>query len=133
MQIVTLYVTTAVVFLGLDAVALRFLIAPTFRAQIGDWMLDSPRLGAAAIFYLFYVVGILALVSLPALRDGGVGQALLMGALLGAVAYGTYEFTNYSTLTDWTIRMVLTDWLWGTILTGTSAAVGVWVTRAIHS
>jgi hypothetical protein len=27
--------------------------------------------------------------------------------------------------------MVFTDWAWGTVLTGVSAAGGVWVTRAV--
>ena len=47
------------------------------------------------------------------------------------MAYGTYEFTNLATLKDWTWRMVATDLVWGTLLTGTSAAIGVLGTRSI--
>ena len=47
------------------------------------------------------------------------------------MAYGTYEFTNYATLKDWRPSMVLTDGLWGTLLTAVSAAGGVWVTGLI--
>lgn len=133
MQTLTLYVATAAVFLGLDALALRFMIAPAFRDQLGDWVLDSPRFVPAAVFYLFYVVGVLVFVSLPALREGAVLQAFFMGALLGAVAYGTYEFTNFATLERWSWKLVLMDGTWGALLTGTSAAAGVWITRAIHS
>ena len=56
---------------------------------------------------------------------------VLNGAILGFVAYGTYEWTNYATLDAWHPRMVFTDWAWGTVLTGVSAAGGVWVTRAV--
>jgi uncharacterized membrane protein len=47
------------------------------------------------------------------------------------MAYGTFEFTNYAILKDWHIRMVVTDVLWGTVLTAVSAAGGVYITRAI--
>lgn len=131
MQTLTLYAVTALVFLGLDAVALRLLIKPVFERHIGDWLLDSPKIGAAAVFYLFYVAGVLFFVSLPALEAGGWPRALWTGAFLGAVAYGTYEFTNLATLSRWSWTMVATDLVWGTVLTGVSAAVGVAVIRAL--
>ena len=62
---------------------------------------------------------------------GGTVAALIGGVALGLLAYGTYEFTNYATLKDWHPSMVITDALWGTVLTGVSAAGGVWATRAI--
>ena len=131
MQFLTLYAVTAVIFLALDAVMLRTVISPMFREALGDQVLESPRFAAAAVFYLFYVVGLLILVSWPAFRDGDIVRALWQGALLGAVAYGTYEMTNYATLRDWKPHMVATDWAWGTVLTAVSSVGGVWVTRAI--
>lgn len=131
MQFLTLYATTAAIFLILDAIMLNTVIAPLFRQHLGDAILDSPRIGPAAAFYLFYVVGLLILVSHAALQEGDVFRAFWQGALLGAVAYGTYEWTNYATLRDWQPSMVFTDWAWGTVLTGVSAAGGVWATRAI--
>lgn len=131
MQTLTLFAITAAIFLILDAIMLNRVIAPLFREALGDAILDTPRIGPAAIFYLFYVAGLLVLISVPALREGDVVRALWQGALLGAIAYGTYEWTNYATLEAWTPRMVFTDWAWGTVLTGVSAAGGVWATRAV--
>ena len=131
MQILTLYATTAAIFLILDAIMLNTVMAPLFRQYLGDAILDTPRIGPAVAFYLFYIAGLLILISLPALRDGDILRALWQGALLGAIAYGTYEWTNYATLADWHPRMVFTDWAWGTVLTGVSAAGGVWATRSI--
>ncbi|WP_375175208.1 DUF2177 family protein [Pseudooceanicola sp.] len=131
MQTLTLYFSTAVIFLGLDAIMLKTVIRPVFETRISHLLLDDLRLGPAAVFYLFYVGALLWFVSIPALRDGTVLQALLGGALLGAMAYGTYEFTNYATLKDWAPRMVVVDLIWGTVLTGTAAAAGVWITRAV--
>lgn len=131
MQAIVLYVITAVIFLGADAVALRVLIKPTFEKHIGDWLLDSPRMLPALIFYLFYVLGLVWLVSLPALSTGSAGAALFNGAVLGAVAYGTYEFTNYATLKRWAPRQVALDGIWGTLLTAVSAWLGVLLTMSL--
>lgn len=131
MQTVVLYLSTAIVFLGLDAVMLKTVIRPVFEDSIGGLLLDDLRLGPAAVFYLFYVMGLCWFVSLPALRDDMPWHALLNGALLGAMAYGTYEFTNFATLRDWSWRMVALDLSWGTVLTGFSAWAGVQITRAV--
>lgn len=129
MQIALLFAVTAMTFLTLDALMLKFVMHPVFSRHIGGWLLDEIRLGPAVGFYLFYVAGILWFVSLPALRDGAPVQALVGGAILGALAYGTYEFTNYATLRDWSLQMVALDLAWGALLTGFSAWVGVAVAR----
>jgi uncharacterized membrane protein len=131
MTVVILYVVTAVVFLALDAVMLGSVMQPLFQKHIGHLLLADIRLGAAAAFYLAYVAGLVWLVSLPALREGTNGQALRGGLVIGAMAYGTYEFTSYAIMRDWHPTMVATDLAWGTVLTGFAAWAGVAVTRAL--
>ena len=131
MQIVILYVSTAIVFLGLDAVMLKSVMRPLFDKHIGDMLREDLNLGAAAMFYLFYVGALIYLISLPALRAGSPMQALWGGALVGAMAYGTYEFTNLATLKNWHWQMVAVDLAWGTVLTGVSALAGVLITKAL--
>ena len=126
---ILLYVSTAIVFLALDVVMLKKVMYPLFSANIGPMMLEDLRMGPAAVFYLFYVVGVVWFVSIPALNVGSIAQAFFAGAVLGALAYGTYEFTNFATLKGWTAQMVIVDVIWGAVLTGTSAAVGVAVTK----
>lgn len=126
---ILLYISTAIVFLALDVVMLKKVMYPLFSANIGPMMLEDLRMGPAAVFYLFYVVGVVWFVSIPALNVGSIAQAFFAGAVLGALAYGTYEFTNFATLKGWTAQMVVVDVIWGAVLTGTSAAVGVAVTK----
>lgn len=125
MQVFWLYLTTAVVFFGLDMIGIRFIIRPVFERHIGDLFATPLRLVPAAVFYLFYVAGLLWFVSLPALRVGAPIQALLGGMLLGALCYGTYEFTNYATLERWSLAQVVTDLIWGICLTGIACWAGV--------
>lgn len=131
MQLFVLYTSTALVFLILDALMLTRVIKPAFFAHIGPLLAEPIRMGPAVVFYLFYIGGLLYFASLPALRADNPLQALLVGALLGAMAYGTYEFTNYATLKDWHWQMVALDLTWGTVLTGVSAWAGVVITRAL--
>ena len=126
---ILLYISTAIVFLALDVVMLKKVMYPLFSANIGPMMLEDLRMGPAAAFYLFYVVGVVWFVSIPALNVGSIAQAFFAGAVLGALAYGTYEFTNFATLKGWTAQMVIVDVIWGAVLTGTSAAVGVAVAK----
>jgi uncharacterized membrane protein len=125
MQTGLLYLVTTGVFLGLDMLGIRYLIRPVFDRHVGHLLADPLRLGPAAVFYLFYVAGLLWFVSLPALKAGAPVQALIGGAILGFIAYGTYEMTNYATLADWSLQQVVVDGLWGTALTGFAAWAGV--------
>jgi uncharacterized membrane protein len=124
-QIVILYAITAVVFLGLDMIGIRYLIRPVFDRHVGHLLADPLRLLPAAAFYLAYVVGVLWFVSIPALKESAPLAALWGGALLGLMCYGTYEMTNYATLADWSMEQVLVDGLWGGFLTGFAAWAGV--------
>jgi len=127
MTVILLYLFTLIVFLGVDAVMLRRVMKPMFDRHVGPIMLEAPDLRPAAVFYLFYVGGILWFCTWPALAPEGGGGAAAAGrdgVLLGLLAYGTYEFVNVSTLRGWSWRMVAADTLWGAALTGFSAAAG---------
>lgn len=132
-QYLTAYIVTVLVFLGIDFVWLSKVATGFYTSQLGDLLLEKPKLGAAAGFYLFYVVGIVFFAVLPALRGGGLTMALINGALLGAIAYATYDMSNYATLKNWSLTVVVVDIAWGTILTGVSAGLGFWITRALTS
>ena len=131
MAYISLYLITAIVFLMLDVVMLKKVLYPLFSSNIGPIMHEDPKMGAAAIFYLFYVGGIIWFASLPALATGQPSQAFFTGCILGLLAYGTYEFTNFATLRAWSPTMVMIDVTWGAVLTGVSAWAGVVITRAV--
>lgn len=129
MQTLTLYLFTGVIFLALDAVMLTLHMQPLFQRNLGAALLASPRYLPAAAFYAAYIAGLLYLVSIPALKTGA--PLLIPAAILGAMAYGTYEFTSYAVMKDWSPQMVATDVIWGTLLTAVSAWGGVALTRLI--
>jgi uncharacterized membrane protein len=121
-----LYIITFVTFLGIDFFGLSYVIKPIFDKEVGHLMTDKPRLGPAFLFYAFFIAGVIYFASWPAIQnDRSLMWVFLTAAFLGAMSYGTYEFTNLATLKDWSWTLVITDLTWGTLLTGTSAALGV--------
>ena len=120
------YVATLVTFLLLDGIWLGLLMAPTYRELLGSLMLEKPLLLPAAVFYCLYVIGCVVFVVLPALSWQ---RAAKLGALLGLVAYGTYDLTNWATLRDWSVQVSLMDWAWGTVATAVACTVGYLVAK----
>ena len=124
----TAYVASLASFLAVDAVWLTLMTAWLYRPLIGPLLSDSVVIGAAVVFYPLYVVGIVGLAIRPSSSWRG---ALGRGALLGLVAYGTYDLTNHATLRDWPMAITLADMVWGTVLTSFAAVVGYATSRRV--
>ena len=129
MQLATLYISTAAIFLILDGIMLTLVMKPLFTRHLGEALIDPIRATPALLFYAAYIAGLLYLVSWPALKTGA--PVLIPALIIGAMAYGTYEFTSYAVMRDWHWQMVLTDLTWGTVLTAFAAWAGLAVTRAV--
>ena len=83
----------------------------------------------AGAFYLVYVIGIVVFAVLPAHGSGSWLMALGLGALLGLVAYGTYDFTNLATIRDWPSMVSIIDLCWGVSVTAVASLAGYTVLR----
>jgi uncharacterized membrane protein len=124
------YAFTLIAFFAIDFVWLGIVARSFYRSQLGSLMSDDVNLLAAGGFYLFYVVGIVYFAVAPAIAEGSWMRAALNGALLGLVAYGTYDMTNLATIRGWPVAMSLVDLSWGAVLTCVSAILGFLLTRA---
>ncbi|MCX6560430.1 MAG: DUF2177 family protein [Candidatus Aminicenantes bacterium] len=121
---VLLYALTVPVFFAVDMVWLGLIAKPFYAKHIGHLMAAKVRWTPALIFYFLYIAGIIFFAVLPALERGGLGRAVLSGALLGLIAYATYDLTNLATLRDWPVQVTVIDLVWGMVLTGSVAAAG---------
>ncbi|MDO1580624.1 DUF2177 family protein [Rhizobium oryzicola] len=129
MTYVIAYISTAIIFFGLDFIWLGNVATGFYRSQLGDMMRERPDFAAAGAFYLVYIAGIVYFAVQPHLQNGTWFNAFVSGAILGLIAYGTYDMTNLATLKGWPLAMSLVDMAWGTVLTGTAAAIGLAITR----
>ncbi|MCP8939430.1 DUF2177 family protein [Alsobacter sp. SYSU M60028] len=116
--------SSGLVFLGCDAVWLSLAAGRLYRPRLGALLRDDFAVGPAALFYVIYIVGILVFAVFPALETGRWTTALGRGALLGFVAYATYDLTNQATLRGWSAVVSAVDMGWGAILTGAASLAG---------
>lgn len=123
----------AVFFIILDLI--WFSVAGNFfKAEIGSIARLHPdgswnvRMVPAFLVYLLMSVGIYVFVTAHA---EGVLSAVLLGGLFGLVGYGLYDLTNLATLSDWTVRFVVVDMVWGTVLCGAVSGVVYMLAKAI--
>lgn len=120
---IKLYFLTLTVFLAIDGVWLTLIAKNFYAKHLGYLMSKTPNLAAAGIFYLIYVVGMVALVLVPAIEKKSLMQAITMGALFGLCAYATYDLTNLATVKDWPLLITVVDLIWGTTLSALVAGI----------
>lgn len=125
------YLTTAVVFLCIDAVWLTVMSSRLYKPLLGPLLLDDFNVKAAALFYVIYIAGVVYFAVQPALQTGSWRTATVHGAVFGFCAYVTYDLTNQATLKNWPIVVTIADISWGTVLTAIAATSGFLVSSGL--
>ena len=120
---IKLFIVAFAVFLVIDLVWLGLIAKNLYREHLGFLMKENVNWLAAIIFYLVFIVGIVAFVVVPALEAGSWHHALLYGALFGLVTYSTYDLTNLATLKDWPVVITIIDLIWGTFLAASVSVI----------
>ncbi|MGB6536679.1 MAG: DUF2177 family protein [Xanthobacteraceae bacterium] len=124
------YISVLVVFGGADACWLRIMGPLIYRPALGEILAPSLRVAPAIAFYLGYPVGVVVFAVIPGLRAGMASSALFPALLFGALAYGTYDLTNYATLRHWTFQITILDILYGALVSGLAAVAAYALVRA---
>jgi uncharacterized membrane protein len=127
------YLATLVVFGLLDGLWLWTMSGRIYRPVLGDILLADLRVAPAIAFYLAYPAGLTLLAVVPALRAGDWSTALINGAMLGALAYGTYDLTNYATLRNWTLEITVIDIAYGTAVAAVASLAGFLAARMVSA
>lgn len=121
MSFIVSYVSALVVFGAMDAVWLKIMGPLLYRPTLAEILAPNPRLAPAILFYLVYPIGIVVFVVTPALRSGSVVGVFGLALLFGAIAYATYDLTNYATLRSWTLQITVLDIVYGAIASAVAA------------
>ncbi len=117
-----IYFAAGLPFWLLDAVWLGIISKDFYQKDLGNLLRKEIHWLPAIIFYLLYPVGIAFFALAPAKEAASLQRAATFGALLGLIAYATYDLSNMATLKGWPLSVVITDILWGIFVTGSSAA-----------
>ena len=125
MKWIAAYIAAGLSFGALDALWLNWAGKNLYRPALGELLAPSFRLAPALVFYALYIAAIVWF-AVRAGHSGGIGAAMLNGALLGAICYATYDLTNQATLKVWPLHITLIDIAWGAFATAVAAGVGCW-------
>jgi len=125
------YGAVLIVFVAIDAAWLSTMGPVLYRPVLADILLPSLRIAPAIAFYLIYPIGVVVFAVLPALRSGSVATAFALALLFGAIAYATYDLTNYATLRNWTLQITVLDIGYGAIASAVAASAAYLAVRGI--
>jgi uncharacterized membrane protein len=114
---IKLFLIAFPVFVGIDMIWIGWLAKIFYAKQIGKLMTSKVNLGAAVLFYILYIAGVVFFVISPAYEKNSWTFALLAGTFFGAVAYATYDLTNLATIKNWPLILTFVDLIWGSFLT----------------
>jgi uncharacterized membrane protein len=126
------YFVFLLVFGVIDVIWLSVMAGRLYRPTLGEILLEKIRWAPALLFYFAFPAGLIHFALMPAVQAGSAMAALVNGGLLGLLAYGTYDLTNYATLRPWTLKITIADLIYGTVVAGIStlgAYVGVLTMR----
>ena len=128
MQWIIAYLAAGVSFGILDALWLRWAGPNFYRPALGDLLAEQFRMGPALVFYLLYIAAMVWFAVRPGIALG-VPHAVLNGALLGGIAYATYDLTNQATLKSWPVHVTLVDIAWGASATALACGIAAFAVR----
>jgi uncharacterized membrane protein len=131
MDYIIMYIVTLIVFFAVDIVWLGFIAKDLYRKHLGFIMSEKPNWSAAIVFYMGYIVGLIFFALYPALQNGSLVYAALVGGFFGLITYATYDMTNLATLKDWPKFIVVVDIIWGTVLCSATTSISFIILRAM--
>ena len=130
MKWIVAYLAAGLSFGALDALWLGWAGKNLYRPALGDLLAPSFRPAPAIVFYLLYIAALVWFAVRAGhageVGAGGIGVAMLNGALLGAICYATYDLTNQATMKVWPVHVTLIDIAWGAFASAVAAGVGCW-------
>jgi uncharacterized membrane protein len=113
---------------GMVAVDLLYLAArQTYHDDFFASVQGSPlkvRVLAGVVVYALFAIAVFFAAGNVAKN---MNDAVLRGAIVGAIMYGFYDATNYATLSRWTLEMAFVDTLWGSVLGAIGGALAYYL------
>lgn len=128
------YLCLVPVFLAIDLLWLGVIMSGFYKAELGPLLRRSgeamaPIWWAAFLVYILIPLGIVLFV-LPGLPlETSLAPAFAWGAVFGLILYGVYDFTNFSLVQHWPLRLTLADIAWGGFVCGLATVIAVHLRR----
>lgn len=131
-KLLIVYVVSIIAMVVIDLIWIGGVAKPFYQKHLGYLFAEKFKIVPIVLFYLIYIFGLMVFVVSPALSGAmPLGRAVIMAALLGFVAYATYDLTSHGLIRDWPAIVTVVDMAWGSFLTALIAAIAISVGRLI--
>ncbi|NBV40703.1 DUF2177 family protein [bacterium] len=131
MNFLKLFVISWPLYVTIDMFWLGLVMQSFYNTQFGS--LKRAAFGvdgivAGLVVWALLTLGIMIFI-LPQAKS--VQEAVWYGVLYGMIVYGTYDLTNYATLTSWPLELLFVDWAWGCTVNGLMAGMIYWINTIV--
>ena len=115
-------------FCIIDFAWINYIAMPLYKQELSELM--ELKLIPAVLFYVIFLLGLIFFVINPN-KGSSLLNIFMIGAFYGLVTYGTYDLTVYATLNIFSLKIVITDILWGMVLSGLVATLTVYTSSKL--
>ena len=116
-------------FCIIDFAWINYVVMPIYKQELAGLM--ELKIIPAVLFYVIFLLGLIFFVINPN-QSSSLLNIFMIGALYGLVTYGTYDLTVYATLNIFSLKIVITDILWGMVLSGLVATLTVYTSSKLN-
>jgi len=88
---------------------------------------------STVLVYVSMLFGLTMFVLKDFKKGDSIKQAVLRAGMLGLVIFSVYELTNFAIITNWEIKYVFMDSIWGTILFSLTTLFTLYTLRMLKS
>ena len=115
------YLIALVVVLAIDLTWILIIMQSFYNEQLSGFLRpEVVPVWSAVLAWLLIPLGIVLFVLKIAKNEK---ESFIYGALYGLILYGVYDFTNYASLANWTLTMLVVDIVWGMVLCSVSSLI----------
>ena len=116
-------------FCIIDFSWINYVAMPLYKQELSGLM--ELKVIPAVLFYVIFLLGLIFFVINPN-QGSSLLNIFMIGAFYGLVTYGTYDLTVYATLNIFSLKIVITDILWGMVLSGLVATLTVYTSSKLN-
>ena len=116
-------------FCIIDFAWINYVVMPLYKQELGGLM--ELKIIPAVLFCVIFLLGLIFFVINPN-QGSSLLNIFIIGAFYGLVTYGTYDLTVYASLNIFSLKIVVTDILWGMVLSGLVATLTVYTSSKLN-
>ena len=119
------FIITAIYFVIIDIPVIMTVVSKIYQSNLPKFVQLDFKAVPSILFYLIFIYGLVHFVIMPN-KSYSIQEALINGGIYGLVTYATYALTVFAVMNIFNWNIVLSDMLWGVVLSATVSALTIY-------